>query len=238
MVDLKPTLPLFAGRNIRAYLAQFSIVVAYLVAVDAAWNNEQRVILLLAAHLTGAAATWLVAQQNANGGVLPWATLEEFKNALIARFAPVAGNLLARRRLSKLKQTGSVKAYNDLFTKLVNEITDMDAAEARWRYIEGLKPHLAGQVQCHQPDTLIRAMELAQSFDELTYRPGTYSSTDGATPMELDAMEVRSCWICKGTGHMWRRYPNKKDHPCPRCNKIGHPVNTCRAAAARQGRSA
>jgi hypothetical protein len=144
MVDLKPTLPLFAGRNVRAYLAQFSIVVAYLVAVDAAWNNEQRVILLLAAHLSGAAATWLVAQQNANGGVLPWATLEDFKNALVTRFAPVAGNLLARRRLSKLKQSGSVKAYNDLFTKLVNEITDMDAAEARWRYIEGLKPHLAG----------------------------------------------------------------------------------------------
>ena len=42
MVDVKPTLPLFDGSNVRAYLAQFSIVLAYLVAVDAAWNNEQR----------------------------------------------------------------------------------------------------------------------------------------------------------------------------------------------------
>jgi hypothetical protein len=78
-------------------------------------------------------------------------------------------------------------------------------------------------------------MELAQSFDELTYRPNTYRNSDA---MELGAAEVRTCWICKGAGLVWRRCPNKKEHPCARCHKVGHPVNTCRTAAARQGRSA
>jgi hypothetical protein len=235
MVDVKPQLPLFDGRNVRAYLAQFSVVVAYLIAVDATWNNEARIILLLAAHLTGAAATWLVAQQNANGGVLPWATLDDFKQALITRFAPVEGNLMSRRQLSRLKQTGPVRRYNDRFTALLNDITDVDANEARWRYLEGLKPLVAAQVQCHHPATLHRAMELAQAFDEITFR----TSTSTAVPMELGAIEARTCFICKSPGHLWRRCPNKRDHPCAKCNKVGHPASLCRsAAAARKGRSA
>jgi hypothetical protein len=181
----------------------------------------------------------MLCQQNHNGA-FPFATLTAFKDALVARFATIQGNLLARRRLARLKQSGSVKAYNKRFTEILMETDVVPDAEGRWRYVEGLKPHVAAQVEMKQPTTLMQAMQLAQGYDEVAYVPGVFSSAADPTPMELGVATAtpRTCYICKGAGHFWRRCPNKRQHPCTRCGKVGHPSQFCHSAAGPRGRSA
>jgi hypothetical protein len=240
-VEFKPQLDPYNGRsNPRWWLARFTVVLAFYALQDERYQDEARGMLLLAAHLSGAAAIWFLSQQQAHGNaVLPFPNLVAFKDALIARFARVQGSLLARRAIRRLKQTGSVAVYNEKFDRLLMEITDMvPDAEGRWRYMEGLKDHVAAQVQMHAPATLMQAMELAAGFDAILFTSGA-SSSSGPVPMELDAAAVapRTCYICKGAGHFWRRCPNKAQHPCPRCRKVGHPAQFCRGAAAPRGRS-
>jgi hypothetical protein len=80
-VEYKPTITPYDGRtNPRWWLAGFGLVLAFLSVQDDRYQDELRGMLLLAAHLTGAAAVWFMSQQQIHGGNMPFATLAAFNN--------------------------------------------------------------------------------------------------------------------------------------------------------------
>jgi hypothetical protein len=59
--------------------------------------------------------------------------------------------------------------YTHRFLELKLEIHDMSDAEAKDKYMRGLKPHVSQKVRLENPDTLNEMIQIAQMFDEAVY---------------------------------------------------------------------
>ena len=86
----------------------------------------------------------------------------EFKAALIKRFQPVAATKTARAILNSLKQTKSVQEYCNIFLRQLQLISDMSPSDQIDRFLNGLKPHIASEIDMHDPKVLEETMNLAQ----------------------------------------------------------------------------
>ena len=136
---------------------------------------------------------------------------QDFKQLLTKRFQPVAATKTARAILASLKQNKSVAEYCNIFFRQMQLIDDMNPADQIERFVRGLKPPIANEVDMHDPKNLDEAMNLAQRAEirrNNYYRPFQFkgnnqqhqgnpfssnrftSSYSGSTPMELGNTEL------------------------------------------------
>jgi len=144
-------------------------------------------------------------------------TYDTFKQMIRTNYQPVAAAETARAALHRIQQKGTVQAYNALYLRLMNQITDMSTADQMYLYKQGLQSHIAREVSIHRPTTLMECMNFAQRAEiELRQlRPNprptgnvTYPSSSRApfgsfrapamhamnTPMEVAAMDGDFDW--------------------------------------------
>ena len=114
-----------------------------------------------------------------------------FKQEFIKQFKPINSVLTARDRISQLRQMGSAIAYTHRFLELKLEIPDMSEAEAKDRYMRGLKTHVYQKVRLENPNSLSETIRVAQQFDEVVFncRKSVGMFNRNSNAMELDAMD-------------------------------------------------
>ena len=99
-------------------------------------------LLMATSHLTGPARFWWNEHQLSD--FVDW---PDFLTALNREFYPVDAIQRARDRLARLRQTGSVREYQDQFRQLVTQIPDYSESEKKDRFLRGLKADVQLQVQ-------------------------------------------------------------------------------------------
>lgn len=141
-------------------------------------DDESR-IRFAVMYLEGAAMDWWdkIPAGEKSTMMVSWT---RFVEALNSRFRPMQAAMLARARLSSIKQTGAVAAYVNLFLKELTPIDDMSVADQMFFFRAGLKSHIAQRVLEKMPKTLHEAMDVAILADahtnKLTTPQYNYSS--------------------------------------------------------------
>lgn len=198
----------------------------YFIAVN--MQNDAQRIAFATALLRGAAMDW-------------WrytllhhvpATWDDFSRALIAQFMPIAAERLARDQLARLRQgDGPVRKYIFEFRRLLLRVTDLTPADALHRFVQGLKPALAREVNIRDPPDLDTAMSIAQRADIFNYRAHVAATLTsqrvaggGPTAMELGMID----------GPVPRRFEGY----CRGCGKWGHRAAECRKSKYSNSRAA
>jgi hypothetical protein len=100
--------------------------------------RETDQVNLAASYLKRTAATWWMVEfhrEEAAGRDLDWETLVQ---RLKARFKPINAGNVAREKLSRLKQTGSVSAYSHAFRIIMQDLPDMHENDQLHFYCEAL----------------------------------------------------------------------------------------------------
>lgn len=204
--------------------------------------TEQEQVKLATTLVRGRADTWLRRLEAA--GTVP-TTWNGFKTSIQAAFQPVHSLEMARDKLAALEQTGSVETYVDAFQNLSLAVSDLSPAEAKDKFVRGLKPNVRAYVRTQVPDTVDAAFHLAMAYEG--GQGMTASSGHGharapappmdfsqSTPMDLDVLYQpryqnskkgdwrggrqvfeKRCYNCDGRGHLQR------DCPSPRYEKGG-----------------
>ena len=117
-------------------------------------------------------------------------------------FELVNRELIARKILSELKQTGklhSVREYNKEFSRWLLQIPSMENDEQIFHYSHGLKHKIRIEVERVEPESLDHAMRIAEKFDGLYSSNGSnfgYTSnypgySSGPTPMQIGNLQNR-----------------------------------------------
>lgn len=88
---------------------------------------------------------------------------DKFKKTLLATYQPVEATETARAALYRLKQTGAVAAYCDMFLRHLNNVNDMNVADQIFLFKQGLQHYIAKDVK--HPKTLAEAISYAQRAD-------------------------------------------------------------------------
>jgi Ty3 transposon capsid-like protein len=129
-------------------------------------NDEMR-IRFAVMYLEGSAMDWWdkIPAAEKSTMLVSWS---KFVEALYSRFRPMQAAMLARARLSNLKQTGAVAAYVTLFLRELTPIDDMSTADQIFYFRAGLKSHIAQRVLEKLPKTLHEAMDIAVLADAHT----------------------------------------------------------------------
>ena len=153
---------------------------------------EEQWVDYAASFLRHQADKWFRVQLSTQGDNSIFArSYYEFRRQLLQQFKPLNSVMAARDRITQLRQTGSASAYTHRFLELKLEITDMSEAEAKDRYMRGLKPHVLQKVRVENPPTFNETIRMAQQFDEAVYNcrrtVGYFPRNPNA--MELDLME-------------------------------------------------
>lgn len=112
-----------------------------------------------AMFLKGRAAEWWEAEDKSTGVETSW---DQFVERLRERYRPMQAAVVARERLRRLKQTGAVSAYADVFQKELTPIKDMSASDQIFNFVSGLSSAaVANKVREKEPKTLHEAMDIA-----------------------------------------------------------------------------
>ena len=182
---------------------------------------------------------------------------DEFENLLTEKFKPVNTIKAARNKLASLKQTESVKAYNDLFLGTILEIPTISEEEQLDQYICGLKEKVHVEVELREPSNLKEAMRIADRYDTISFaytkrtpyipRPqGTYTpntprtNTLGPVPMEIDNIQrafkkrteeernkLRSLGAYFNCRHVEHMVSKCPNSTCRYYKEQGHTVSRC-----------
>jgi len=112
-----------------------------------------------AMFLKGRAAEWWDAEDKSTGVESSW---NQFVERLRERYRPMQAAVVARERLRRLKQTGAVSAYADLFQKELTPIKDMSPSDQIFNFVSGLSSvAVANKVREKEPKSLHEAMDIA-----------------------------------------------------------------------------
>ena len=169
---------------------------------------------------------------------------DEFKAAIRAQFQPPNVSQNARDRLAKLHQTKSVLNYIAEFNKLCIRIDDIAEAEKLDRFVRGLKPNVRKEVKIKNPQTMIEAVKLAQTVDNIEWserfanasskqsyaspnKNRSYTNNRGVAPMQIDAMNMQSLT------ERQRKEKQRRERLCFECNKPGHFARNCSSTSNR-----
>lgn len=133
---------------------------------EVAFPNDDARIRFAVLHLEGSAMDWWDRIPESDKSKIATWTL--FVEALHSRFRPMQAAMIARVRLSNLKQTGSVSAYVTLFIRELTPITDMAMPDQIFNFRQGLKSAIAQRVLEKLPKTLHEAMDIAILADAHT----------------------------------------------------------------------
>ncbi len=155
----------------------------------------------------GDALRWYETRSKSDKLPSDWTT---FTRDLTATFETVNSNKRARDKLAALYQKGSILLYCNLFNSTFLQISDMGEAEAKDRFIRGLKQRVRIEVELKETTSLKQAQEIAERYDSLTYEAGASGSNrayggrntgqyypsaprmqySGPAPMDVGAMNV------------------------------------------------
>jgi hypothetical protein len=157
-----PTPPEFHGTKtggyeidawVRDMRVQFSFYGARVFADDTAKVRHA------AMFLKGRAAEWWDAEDKSTGVETSW---DQFVERLRERYRPMQAAIVARERLRRLKQTGTVSAFADVFQKELTPIKDMAASDQIFNFVSGLSSvAVANKVREKEPKSLHEAMDIA-----------------------------------------------------------------------------
>ncbi|KAL1918100.1 uncharacterized protein VTP21DRAFT_3366 [Calcarisporiella thermophila] len=157
-------------------------------------------------------------------------TFDHLAQLLHAHFKPIGSEVIARERLDRLRQTGSVQEYAYAFQTIINDIPEINS-ETLQCFIRGLKPNTQAEVKIRQPKSLEEAINLtANIFDQVKYpsfhrnpssspmhQKTSHVPFDPATPMEIDGVQ---------TQRLKKLTPEERNRliqmgACLRCRKMG-----------------
>ena len=176
----------------------------------------------------------------------------DFKDFFRKEFRPSNATQMARQRLEKLKQHNSIRDYIIEFRNIMLDLPDMFEEDAVHQFIQGLQYEPRLQVFLKTPTTLKAAYLAAEAYEaavecargvrdlpsnnqrfghnnvgEFNFQGNTQvtrSTTDGPTPMDLDALYNKrrnnrsygkhsgtiQCHNCQGYGHIARQCPSPR----------------------------
>ena len=133
---------------------------SYLALTNA--TDAQKLAFAISCLRDGATIWWRTALQILTEEEKQNITYDTFKQMIRTNYQPVAAAETARAALHRIQQKGNVQAYNALYLRLMNQITDMSTADQMYLYKQGLQPHIAREVSIHRPSTLMECMNFAQ----------------------------------------------------------------------------
>jgi hypothetical protein len=132
--------------------------------------------------------------------------------------------LVARQRLDRLKQTGSVSAYADVFQRELTPIKDMSVSDQIFRFVQGLSSaFVASKVTEQMPKTLHEAFNIAIRAE--AYGRKSHSSYSSRSH-QSDAMDLSALTAIEETDEA---------SPAPRSGVSAGNSNLVDALAARLG---
>jgi len=155
-------------------------------------------VLYASMYLEDRAEQWWAAQDKSTGVDQDW---DLFIERLRERYRPMQAAVVARERLRRLKQTGHVSAYADLFQKEMTPITDMAHSDQVFNFVSGLSnPAVANKVREKEPKTLHAAMDIAVRAELFLtpggrpnhsgyFRQGGGAPANGSVPMDVNAIQ-------------------------------------------------
>ena len=171
---------------------------------------------IVAGFLTGSADTWYTRWERQN----PKGDVDDMLEALVCHFAPSNTTHEARQKLSNLKQMSSVQKYSEKFREILEEIEDIEEAEAKTCYLNGLKERIETEVSLRDLDDTKSLDEIERislqvdnilfkrNFRRSDFRPKSSQDSSGSSPMQgvqlgnlslEDAKKYSSekrCWKC------------------------------------------
>ncbi|KAL1915001.1 uncharacterized protein VTP21DRAFT_7706 [Calcarisporiella thermophila] len=188
-------------------------------------------LLYVISYLRGNALAWWNTYERrakSNQGLMP-TNFDHLAQLFHTHFKPIGSEVIARERLDRLRQTGSVREYAYTFQTIINNIPDMTNSETLHCFIRGLKPNTQADVKIRQPKSLKEAINFTNVFDQVKYpsfhrntspspmrQPTSHMPFDHAIPLEIDGkdgslrqklpMEYTYCRIY--TNHAPLRYLN------------------------------
>ena len=174
-------------------------------------------------YLKGRAGEWWEAEDKTTGILDSW---DMFVERLHERYRPMHAPLVARQRLDRLKQTGSVSAYADLFQRELTPIKDMSVSDQIFRFVQGLSSaFVASKVTEQMPKTLHEAFNIAIRAE--AYGAGRKShSAYSSRSHQSDAMDLSALAAIEET---------EEAGPAPRAGVSASNSNLVDALAARLG---
>jgi hypothetical protein len=164
--------------------------------------NEAAMVRHAAMFLKGRAAEWWEAEDKSTGVESSW---DLFVERLRERYRPMQAAVVARERLRRLKQTGSVSAYADVFQKELTPIKDMSASDQVFNFVTGLSnAAVANKVREKEPKSLHEAMDIAVRAELFLAagrsgahggyphqgRGANMSSAAASVPMDVNAIDI------------------------------------------------
>ena len=126
-------------------------------------DDDQR-IGFAAAQLRDSAATWWRKILHDKTDIDTW---QQFKDAFVKQFIPVAAKDTARSVLHSIRRRGTIVGYCDTFTQHLLQLDsgDMSASDQLFLFKKGLDKETAAHLSVMRPKTLEEAMHLAQQYD-------------------------------------------------------------------------
>ena len=132
----------------------------YFEAVRLAADPVVQRISVVSTLLRGNALQWW--QRVDKTAITTWAL---FKQCFLNEYEPKEVSEIARSKLDTLRQRGTVIHYCNDFREQMNKITDMALADQLHNFKKGLQPDIAREIAMQRPETLEKAIQLAQRVD-------------------------------------------------------------------------
>ncbi|OMJ29526.1 hypothetical protein AYI69_g970 [Smittium culicis] len=126
-------------------------------------SENSTLIAIAANHLTKNALAWF--QSWCTQSENPYGSWDIFEKSLKDRFNTGQKKRKLRETLHYLKQKTSVSLNSEELLNLKTTMGTMTEEEALDRFIRNLKPHIRVSVLVHDPENLLLAMKIAETYD-------------------------------------------------------------------------